>query len=131
MEESKVIFGYTRVSTEEQAQHGISVDAQRDILNGYAAMRQLPITIYSDPGFSGKDTNRPALQRLLKDCRRGGVDTVIVWKLDRLSRSLRTFPAIACIWAVMFRLAIRLRKISIMPWIRSGRPLPAKSLKCI
>ena len=89
MEESKVIFGYTRVSTEEQAQHGISVDAQRDILNGYAAMRQLPITIYSDPGFSGKDTNRPALQRLLKDCRRGGVDTVIVWKLDRLSRSLR------------------------------------------
>ena len=39
MEESKVIFGYTRVSTEEQAQHGISVDAQRDILNGYAAMR--------------------------------------------------------------------------------------------
>ena len=83
------ILGYCRVSSEEQAAHGISIDAQRDILNGYAAMSQASIRIFEDAGFSGKNTNRPALQQLLAAVRAGGVSAVVVWKLDRLSRSLR------------------------------------------
>ena len=82
--------GYIRVSSDEQAQHGISVDAQRQILQAWAVTRQLPgIQIYEDAGFSGKNTRRPALQRLLGDVRAGQIDHVVVWKLDRLSRSLR------------------------------------------
>ena len=83
------ILGYARVSSEEQAQHGISVDAQRTILEGYAAMTSSTIQIYEDAGYSGKNTNRPALQQLLAACRSGSVSAVVVWKLDRLSRSLR------------------------------------------
>lgn len=85
----KLILGYSRVSSEEQAQHGISVDAQRTILEGYAAMTSSTIQIYEDAGYSGKNTNRPALQQLLSVCRSGSVSAVVVWKLDRLSRSLR------------------------------------------
>lgn len=86
----KMAAGYIRVSSDEQAQHGISVDAQRQILQAWAVTRQLPtIQIYEDAGFSGKNTRRPALQRLLADVRGGDVDHVVVWKLDRLSRSLR------------------------------------------
>ena len=89
-----MIFGYCRVSSEEQALHGISVSAQRDILNGYAAMSQSAIRIYEDPGFSGKNMQRPALRRLLADLQQEPVDAVVVWKLDRLSRSLRDTLAI-------------------------------------
>lgn len=84
-----MIYGYCRVSSDEQAAHGISIEAQRDILNGYAAMSQSEIRIFEDAGFSGKNTDRPALQKLLAAVRSGGVSSVVVWKLDRLSRSLR------------------------------------------
>ena len=84
-----MIYGYCRVSSDEQAAHGISIEAQRDILNGYAAMSQQEIRIFEDAGFSGKNTDRPALQHLLSAVRSGGVSSVVVWKLDRLSRSLR------------------------------------------
>ena len=90
----KYCLGYSRVSSEEQAAHGISIDAQRGILEGYAAMTSQPIRIYEDAGYSGKNTNRPALQQLLADCRAGGASAVVVWKLDRLSRSLRDTLAI-------------------------------------
>ena len=83
-----MIFGYCRVSSDEQAAHGISISAQRDILNGYAAMSQQEIRIYEDAGFSGKSMDRPALQRLLAAIG-SGVTAVVVWKLDRLSRSRR------------------------------------------
>lgn len=83
------LFGYCRVSSDEQAAHGISIQAQRDILNGYAAMSQSEIKIFEDAGFSGKNTQRPALQQLLAELPAGHVSAVVVWKLDRLSRSLR------------------------------------------
>lgn len=85
----QIVLGYSRVSSEEQAAHGISIEAQRNILEGYAAMTSTRIRIYEDAGYSGKNTNRPALQQLLTDCRAGSVSAVVVWKLDRLSRSLR------------------------------------------
>ena len=89
-----IALGYSRVSSEEQAQHGISIDAQRTILEGWAAMTSRQIRIYEDAGYSGKNINRPALQQLLTECRSGSVSAVVVWKLDRLSRSLRDTLAI-------------------------------------
>lgn len=87
--DNKRMIGYGRVSSEEQAAHGISIDAQSDILKGYAAMYQKTVELFLDPGYSGKNMNRPQLQRLLFECRSGSVSHVVVWKLDRLSRSLR------------------------------------------
>lgn len=84
-----MIFGYCRVSSDEQAARGISIEAQRDILNGYAAMSQEEIRIFEDAGFSGKNTDRPALRQMLAAARSGAASSVVVWKLDRLSRSLR------------------------------------------
>ena len=52
------IFGYCRVSSDEQAAHGISIQAQRDILNGYAAMSQSEIKIFEDAGFSDDQIGR-------------------------------------------------------------------------
>ena len=89
MTDQKICLGYSRVSSEEQASHGISIDAQRNILEGYAAMTSQQIRIFEDAGYSGKNTNRPALQQLLTACRSDSVSAVVVWKLDRLSRSLR------------------------------------------
>ena len=43
--------------------------------------------LYADPGFSGKNLERPAIKKLIKDCEDGKIDTVLVFKLDRLSRS--------------------------------------------
>ena len=83
------IFGYCRVSSDEQAVHGISIEAQREILRGYAQMAQAQIEIFEDAGFSGKNTQRPALQRMLAAIKQDDVVSVAVWKLDRLSRSLR------------------------------------------
>lgn len=110
--------GYCRVSSEEQAAHGISVSAQRDILNGYAAMTQSAIRIFEDAGFSGKNTARPGLQAMLDAVRAGGVETVVVWKLDRLSRSLRdTLTMIEDVFQ-----PLRVRLVSITESIDTSSP---------
>lgn len=83
-----VIFGYCRVSSEEQAQRGISIEAQRNLLQSYAQATGQQIRIFEDAGFSGKNTARPALRQLLAALDES-VSMVLVWKLDRLSRSLR------------------------------------------
>ncbi|GHU77876.1 hypothetical protein AGMMS49992_27030 [Clostridia bacterium] len=82
--------GYVRVSTEEQAREGFSIDAQKRILQAYALVKSLgDIVVYTDDGYSAKNLNRPAMQRLIGDCKNGTVSAVIVWRLDRFSRSLR------------------------------------------
>jgi site-specific DNA recombinase len=79
---------YIRVSTQEQAQEGYSIDAQTDRLQAYCKAKDwIVFGTYTDAGFSGSNTKRPALQRLLNDVRAGLVDCVLVYKLDRLSRS--------------------------------------------
>ena len=82
-----MIYGYCRVSSEEQAQRGISIDAQKTLLQSYASATGQQIRIYEDAGYSGKNTARPALRQMLSAL--DDVSTVLVWKLDRLSRSLR------------------------------------------
>lgn len=79
---------YVRVSTQEQATEGYSVDEQIERLKSYAsAMNWIPCNVYVDAGCSGANTDRPELQRLIADIKAHTIDRVVVYKLDRLSRS--------------------------------------------
>jgi site-specific DNA recombinase len=80
---------YCRVSTEEQAEEGYSIEGQADKLRAYANLRGLgEVVVIEDPGRSGKDMKRPGLQQLLGAVDAGHVDHILVWRLDRLSRNL-------------------------------------------
>lgn len=79
---------YIRVSTQEQANEGYSIDAQTDRLTSYCKSRDWAIyNTYIDGGFSGSNTNRPALHQLMQDIQDKKLNCVLVYKLDRLSRS--------------------------------------------
>ena len=91
---------YTRKSTEEGLDQAFnSLQAQREACEAYArsqkseGWRVLP-TPYDDGGFSGGNMERPALKRLLDDVDAGRVDTIVVYKIDRLTRSLADFAKI-------------------------------------
>ena len=76
---------YARVSTDDQ-----NTDAQELALLDYARRRGWSISkLYKDKGISGVMTSRPALDELMRDCRHGAIDVVVVWKFDRFARSLR------------------------------------------
>jgi DNA invertase Pin-like site-specific DNA recombinase len=80
---------YCRVSTEEQAAEGFSIDGQAEKLHAYAELHDLgPVMLIEDPGRSGKNLERPGLQQLLAMVEQGRVTNVLVWRLDRLSRNL-------------------------------------------
>lgn len=84
----KKVAIYVRVSTQEQAAEGYSISEQQERLTKYCeAHGWTLVDAYVDPGYSGANTDRPALQKLLSDIPRGCFDTVLVYKLDRLSRS--------------------------------------------
>lgn len=79
---------YVRVSTTSQAEEGYSIEEQIDKLESYCKIKDWTVyKVYTDGGFSGSNTERPALERLIKDADRKKFDTVLVYKLDRLSRS--------------------------------------------
>lgn len=79
---------YVRVSTQEQAKEGYSIDEQLDRLRKYCEAHDWKlIKEYPDGGFSGAKLDRPALQQLIKDVETGKISKVLVYKLDRLSRS--------------------------------------------
>jgi DNA invertase Pin-like site-specific DNA recombinase len=88
---------YTRVSTEQGLEQDFnSLDAQYDASQAYIRSQahagwSLLRAKYDDGGFSGGNTDRPALQRLLEDVRAGKVDVIVVYKVDRLTRSLADF----------------------------------------
>lgn len=88
---------YTRKSTEEGLdQNYNSLDAQRDACLAYIASQKSEGWValrdgYDDGGFSGGNLQRPGLQQLLDDIREGLVDVIVVYKIDRLSRSLADF----------------------------------------
>ena len=88
---------YTRKSTEEGLDQDYnSLDAQRDACEAFIASQKgegwmMLRERYDDGGFSGGNTNRPGLQQLLADVRDGRVDIIVVYKIDRLSRSLPDF----------------------------------------
>lgn len=79
---------YPRVSSQEQAKEGYSIGEQIERLNKYCeAMGWTVYKTYTDPGYSGGDMNRPGLKAMIEDVKAGKVDKVVVYKLDRLSRS--------------------------------------------
>src|SRR4051794_15876166 len=88
---------YTRVSTDENLDQAYnSLHAQSDSCAAYVQSQQaegwlLNPDRYQDGGFSGGSLERPALQRLLADIKAGQVDVIVVYKIDRLCRSLIDF----------------------------------------
>lgn len=80
---------YTRVSTEKQSSEGYSLEAQHDQLIEYVNSNNMQlIKLYSDPGVSAKNLKRPGVQELIRDLESGMFDTVIIHKLDRLTRNI-------------------------------------------
>nr|WP_166180995.1 recombinase family protein [Altererythrobacter segetis] len=91
---------YTRKSTEEGLEQAFnSLDAQREACAAYILSQRhegwtLHPDLYDDGGFTGGNMERPGLRRLLSDVRTGRVDVVVVYKVDRLTRSLADFAKI-------------------------------------
>lgn len=82
------VAGYVRVSTREQAQEGYSIPEQSERLQKYCEAKGWSLVkTYIDGGYSGAKLDRPAMQELIKECRK--YDMVLVYKLDRLSRNQR------------------------------------------
>jgi DNA invertase Pin-like site-specific DNA recombinase len=88
---------YTRKSSEEGLEQGFnSLHAQREACEAYVLSQAgegwtALKTVYDDGGYSGGSMNRPALQQLLADIEKGRIDTIVVYKMDRLTRSLADF----------------------------------------
>lgn len=79
---------YIRVSTEAQAEEGYSIEAQLEKLKAYCIVHGWEnYEPYIDPGFSGSNLNRPKIRQLIEDVKDKKISTVVVYKLDRLSRS--------------------------------------------
>lgn len=86
---SRLVLGYARVSTDQQADRGISLDAQQARIRALATVHELDIGETFIDSASASSLRRPELARLLAAVDAGRVRTVIVAKLDRLTRSVR------------------------------------------
>lgn len=83
-----MIAAYIRVSTAEQAKEGYSIGEQQERLTAFCKAHGWGLPkMFTDAGYSGGNTNRPALQELVKEIKAGSISRVVVYKLDRLSRS--------------------------------------------
>jgi len=82
---------YVRVSTDEQAKEGYSIRAQIDKLKSYVLIKDWKFhKVYADEGISGKNiTERPAINEMITDIKAGTVNNVLVYKIDRLTRSTK------------------------------------------
>jgi DNA invertase Pin-like site-specific DNA recombinase len=91
------VIGYTRVSTDEQADSGAGLAAQRAAILAEAQRRgwaEPELTFVEDAGYSGKDLKRPGIVAALDALRARRADTLVVSKLDRLSRSMLDFAGL-------------------------------------
>ena len=83
------VVGYVRVSTAEQASEGVSLEMQARKIDSYRDVKDWPLSeVMTDAGESAKSLNRPGMMRLLEMVDAGQVSTLIVYKLDRLTRSV-------------------------------------------
>lgn len=82
---------YIRVSTEEQAKEGFSINAQKEKLTAYSKINNWEdITYYIDDGLSGKNINeRPSINNLIEDVKTNKINNVLIYKLDRLTRNVK------------------------------------------
>lgn len=89
------VIGYIRVSTQDQAEGGVSLAAQRDKLEQYANLFDLELVgIVEDAGASAKTLQRPGLQQALAALKAGEAEGLLVAKLDRLTRSVKDLGAL-------------------------------------
>ena len=89
--QKEVVAIYTRVSSAEQANSGLSLGMQKDECIKWAENLGYDYKIFEDKGKSGANINRPALKALLEFVKNNKVKYILVWKLDRLTRSSRDF----------------------------------------
>lgn len=85
---NKVTALYCRVSTDAQYEEGYSIDAQKELLEAYCKSKRITnYKPYVDGGYSGGNLNRPHIKQLIEEAKAGVIERVVVYKLDRLSRS--------------------------------------------
>jgi len=91
--ERKVVAIYTRVSTTDQAREGHSLEEQEKRLRARCISNDYEVyKVYTDAGISGKSTdNRPAYQQMMKDLKKGKFNSIMAFKMDRISRSIIDF----------------------------------------
>ena len=83
-------IGYIRVSTDDQAESGLSLAHQRSKIEAYTLAMDLHLVeLIEDAGESAKSMNRPGLQRAIESIRKGEATALVILKLDRLTRSVR------------------------------------------
>lgn len=83
-------IGYVRVSTNEQAKNGVSLDLQARKIRQYAELKEIELLdIKADEGKTAKNMHREGLQNVIKAVQNREVDAVVIYKLDRLTRSLK------------------------------------------
>ncbi len=94
-EEKKICGIYTRVSTEDQSRFGHSLDEKEDRLRKLCEFKGYKIyKVYREEGVSAKNTNRPKFQEMIQDMKDGKINKIIVYKLDRLTRSIKDLETI-------------------------------------
>lgn len=82
-------IGYIRVSTEDQVKEGVSLDNQREKIKTYCQLKDFNlVNIIEDAGISAKNLKRPGIQKVLELTRKKKVNAVVVYKLDRIFRSI-------------------------------------------
>lgn len=106
----KKCYIYLRVSTDEQAKEGFSIDNQRRACTEYAQMSEYKIKkIFVDDGRSARTTDRPAFQELLSEINNHPVEGVIIYKIDRFARNVGDFSGVR---KEFKRLGIKLLSVS-------------------
>ena len=106
-----VAVGYIRVSTDDQARDGVSLEAQEARIRAYAAAKDLALLdVLTDEGMTGKNLKRPGLRELMARCERGEVQHVIVTKMDRLTR--RTVHLLSLVEDLFIKRQIELHSVS-------------------
>ena len=86
----KKVAIYVRVSTEDQAREGISLEAQKQRCLDYCKAKGWEVfNIYEDKGFSAKTIERPSFKKLLRKVDEGLISVILVYKIDRFSRNLK------------------------------------------
>lgn len=96
MNDKKYVVGlYPRVSTEDQFRNGHSLGEQKERMLKLCDYKDYEVyKVYEDAGISAKDMNRPAFQEMIQDIKDGKINKIIVYKLDRLTRSIKDLEEI-------------------------------------
>lgn len=88
MEKDKRAVGYIRVSTDKQAKYGVSLEAQQSKIAAMVQLQDAKLLEIIQDDESGKSLDRPGMQRIIEMVKRQEIDLLIVFKLDRLTRSV-------------------------------------------